>query len=449
MTSKSFVAADLHNNSHMEGKLLKLGGRIKISWQERYFFLKDGYLYYAKDLKDPEEMRFIDLRQYSIAPAEKQAARRFTIGLFNPTQKTYYLQASDQENMEKWLEALQRKDGEHITAESFDFLSVVGKGSFGKVMLVRKKNGDGTLYAMKILRKEAMIQKGQVANTLSERKILQKINHPFLVGLKYAFQNEDKLYMVLDYVDGGELFFHLQREGKFSESRARLYAAEIMLGLAHLHEMEIIYRDLKPENILLDRDGHVKLTDFGLAKVDMGASSKTNTFCGTPEYLAPEILQEAGHGKAVDWWSLGTLLYEMMAGLPPFYSQNVNVMYENILSSELRFPPDFSPAACDLLTKLLTRDPEKRLGSGPDGAANIKAHPFFASLNWDDVLLRRVKPEFKPVLAAAGDVSNFDEMFTSEQAVDSVVADNHLTTAQQGAFGGFSFEGDDAPVEAS
>eukprot|EP00003_Mantamonas_plastica_P010729 TRINITY_DN201_c0_g1_i1.p2 TRINITY_DN201_c0_g1~~TRINITY_DN201_c0_g1_i1.p2 ORF type:complete len:289 (-),score=107.14 TRINITY_DN201_c0_g1_i1:1420-2286(-) len=275
---------------------------------------------------------------------------------------------------------------------------------------------------------------------MSERAILQKIEHPFLVSLKYAFQTEDKLYMVLDYVNGGELFFHLQKEGKFEEERAKLYAAEIILGLEHLHSMDIIYRDLKPENILLDIEGHIKLTDFGLAKSAMGVDDKTHTFCGTPEYLAPEILKEEGHGKAVDWWSLGTLLFEMMAGLPPFYSQNVNVMYENILSGELKFPKHMSDDACDLLTKLLDRNPDSRLGSGPSDAEELKTHPFFDSLDWETVYNREMEPEFKPELESSTDVGNFDPMFTSEVATDSLVEDSQLSSKVSSSdFEGFTF----------
>ena len=215
-------------------------------------------------------------------------------------------------------------------------------------MQVRKKD-DGQIYAMKVLRKEAIIARKQVDHTRAEKAILQKIRHPFIVKLNYAFQTEDKLYMVLDFVNGGELFFHLKNEGKFSEERIRLYAAEISLALNHLHSMDIVYRDLKPENILIDSDGHICITDFGLSKEITPEEGATHTFCGTPEYLAPEVLKGQGHGCPVDWWSLGTLIYEMFTGLPPFYSQNINIMYQKILNGELRFPDFMSPDASDLL----------------------------------------------------------------------------------------------------
>jgi len=202
-----------------------------------------------------------------------------------------------------------------ITVEDFDLLKVLGKGSFGKVMLVKKKDDPmGTLFAMKTLRKTALAKRNQLAHTSTERLILQTISSPFLVHLEYAFQTPDKLYMVLDYMGGGELFFWLKKDKKFSEVRARLYAAEIACGIAAMHAADIVYRDLKPENLLLSLDGHLKLTDFGLTKPNItgaGAEGGTKTFCGTPEYLAPEILENKGHGKAVDWWALGTLLFEV------------------------------------------------------------------------------------------------------------------------------------------
>jgi serine/threonine protein kinase len=233
--------------------------------------------------------------------------------------------------------------------------------------------------------------------------------------------------MVLDYFTGGELFFHLKNEGKFSEDRARLYAAEIVLALECIHKNDIIYRDLKPENILLDNEGlfkvayhtvdfdwtiigeflfsfegiltcsgHIRLTDFGLSKDSIKDNSLAHTFCGTPEYLAPEILYNKGHGKAVDWWSLGTLLYEMLTGLPPFYSTNINVMYEKILRAPLTFPPELSPAAASLLSGLIERDVNKRLGSLGSDADDIKSHPFFDGLDWNKLYNKEIEPPFKP-----------------------------------------------------
>lgn len=225
--------------------------------------------------------------------------------------------------------------------------------------------------------------------------------------------------MVMDYVNGGELFFHLKKEGRFPEERVRMYAAEIASALGHLHELGVIYRDLKPENILVDSEGHIRVTDFGLSK-EVEFDQVTHTFCGTPEYLAPEVLNGDGHGFPVDWWSLGTLVYEMLTGLPPFYSQNVNVMYHKILNGELRFPPYISSEAKSLIQDMLQRDPKRRLGT--KGASEVFQHPFFKKIDWNKLNARGYTPAFKPPVKNAMDTSQFDSMFTKEEAMDTLVA---------------------------
>ena len=325
--------------------------------------------------------------------------------------------------------------GEKAGIDDFELLKVLGKGSFGKVMQVKKKD-TGEIFAMKILQKDKVLEKHQLEHTKAERHILQAVQHPFTVHLRFAFQSESKLYMVLDYVNGGELFFHLQNSVRFSEVRARLYGAEILLALGHLHKLGVIYRDLKPENILLDKDGHVRLTDFGLAKQNI-SDNKTYTFCGTPEYLAPEVVTSEGHGRGVDWWSLGTLIYEMMNGLPPFYDPNMTEMYKKIMHSPLNFPSFFSANAMDLLSKLLERNPEKRLGSGEGDVEEIKAHPFSESIDWEKLYNRDVDTPFKPKVGSDTDVQNFDSCFTNEIARDSIVAP---TKPEKNAnFDGFTF----------
>lgn len=248
----------------------------------------------------------------------------------------------------------------------------------------------------------------------------------------------------MDYCGGGELFFWLKKDRRFSQQKARLFAAEIILALQALHSHDIIYRDLKPENILLDLEGHIRLTDFGLSKEAVsgaGANGGTKTFCGTPEYLAPEILENKGHGKAVDWWSLGTLIYEMLTGLPPFYDQNMQRMYDKILNAPLRFPSFMSAEAKDLLTGLLTRKVGDRLGSGPTDAEEIKAHPFFKGIDWEAVARKEIIPEFKPPNRLGSiDTSNFDVEFTAEKPVDSVVTTTMSETQRNKAqFPGFTY----------
>jgi serine/threonine protein kinase len=290
---------------------------------------------------------------------------------------------------------------------------------------------------MKVLRKEAIIARKQVAHTRAEKSILQKIQHPFIVRLHYAFQTKDKLYMILDYINGGELFYHLKKEGRFPEIRVKFYAAEIVCAMAHLHSLQIVYRDLKPENILIDMEGHICITDFGLSK-EINPNEGTHTFCGTPEYLAPEVLKGQGHGVAVDWWSLGTLIYEMLTGLPPFYSQNINIMYQKILNGELRFPSYVSADAQSLLEGLLTRDVEKRLGS--NSSMDVKKHPFFKDIDWEKLEKKEVEPPYKPKVKSDSDTSQIDSVFLVEKAQDSLVENALSETIQrENAFDDFTY----------
>ncbi|GKY94176.1 hypothetical protein MPSEU_000383600 [Mayamaea pseudoterrestris] len=296
--------------------------------------------------------------------------------------------------------------------DSFKMIRVIGKGSFGKVFLVREHKTN-TIYALKVLRKDNIIKRNQVEHTKTERSVLGYVQHPFIVGMNMAFQSKDKLYFVLDYCAGGELFFHLGKEGKFQEARTRFYAAEIILAISYVHSLDIIYRDLKPENVLLDSQGHIRLTDFGLSKEGISnSSSGANSFCGTPEYLAPEILNRQGHGRAVDWWSLGALLYEMLTGLPPFYCQDRERLFEKIRKSELTYPLALSRPSVNLLKGLLTKDPTIRLGSGPTDADEIKPHEFFAPINWDKLMKGDITPPWVPNIQGSTDTSLFDKEFT-------------------------------------
>jgi len=306
--------------------------------------------------------------------------------------------------------------------QDFELRKVLGKGGYGKVFQVRKLTGDdkGKIFAMKVLKKATIVRNSKdTAHTKAERNILEAVKHPFIVDLLYAFQTKGKLYLILEYLSGGELFMHLEREGIFLEDTACFYVAEITLALEHLHRQGIIYRDLKPENILLDATGHVKLTDFGLCKESIDEQTVTHTFCGTIEYMAPEILTRTGHGKAVDWWSLGALMYDMLTGAPPFTAENRKKTIEKILKGKLNLPPYLTPDARDLIKKLLKRQISQRLGSGLADADPIKTHPFFKHINWADVIARKLEPPFKPVLASDDDVSQFDANFTKQTPVDS------------------------------
>jgi len=289
------------------------------------------------------------------------------------------------------------------------------------------------------LKKEQLVKRKQVAHTQTERKVLENINHPFIVSLRFAFQSDTKLYMILDYFTGGELFFHLKNSGRFDEDRARYYAAEIALALNCLHSHDIVYRDLKPENVLLDDEGHIKLTDFGLSKDSVAKNALTHTFCGTPEYLAPEVIHGAGYGQAVDWWSLGTLLYEMLTGLPPFFNQNLHVMYEKIIRAKLTFPSYVTDSARQILSSLLERNPKKRLGSG--GVDEIKNHPFFKGIDWKNLLDKKIKTPFKPLGQSEGllSVVNVDDEFKLETPKDTPCVPSTFNNAVN--FDDFTYSG--------
>ncbi|XP_070156783.1 ribosomal protein S6 kinase beta-1 isoform X2 [Polyergus mexicanus] len=333
------------------------------------------------------------------------------------------------------------REREKVGPQDFELCKVIGKGGYGKVFQVRKVTGNdsGTIFAMKVLRKASIIRNQKdTDHTKTERNILESVKHPFIVDLKYAFQTGDKLYLILEYMCGGELFRQLDDEGVFLEDAARFYLCEITLALQHLHLQGIIYRDLKPENVLLDSEGHIKLTDFGLCKEHIQEGALTHTFCGTIEYMAPEILTRNGHGKAVDWWSLGTLMYDMLTGLPPFTSDNRKKTIDKILRGKLILPPYLTPDAKDLLRKLLKRPVAQRLGSGSLDGEQIKAHKFFKHISWDDVISRKLEPPFKPILASEDDVSQFDKKFTASAPIDSPV-ECTLSESANRVFQGFTY----------
>ncbi|XP_047205255.1 serine/threonine-protein kinase Sgk3 isoform X2 [Girardinichthys multiradiatus] len=301
----------------------------------------------------------------------------------------------------------------------FDFLKVIGKGSFGKVFLAKRKH-DEKYYAVKVLQKKVILNRKEQKHIMAERNVLLKnVKHPYLVGLHYSFQTTDKLYFVLDFVNGGELFFHLQRERTFPEPRAKFYIAEMASALGHLHSLNIVYRDLKPENILLDHEGHIVLTDFGLCKEGISQTDTTSTFCGTPEYLAPEVLRKQPYDNTVDWWCLGSVLYEMLFGLPPFYSRDTHEMYDNILHKPLAMRPGASSIAWSVLQGLLEKDCTHRLGSRDD-FNEIKTHSFFSSINWNDLEQKKIPPPFKPNVNSSCDITNFDPEFTEETVPNSI-----------------------------
>ncbi|XP_055535412.1 cAMP-dependent protein kinase catalytic subunit PRKX [Wyeomyia smithii] len=297
------------------------------------------------------------------------------------------------------------KQPKEYDLDDFQILKTIGTGTFGRVCLCRDRLTD-KYWAMKILAMADVIRLKQIEHVKNEKNILQEIDHPFIVNMRWHTKDDCCLYMLFEYVSGGELFSYLRNAGRFDNATANFYACEIVLALEYLHTLSVVYRDLKPENLLLDRDGHLKITDFGFAKK---LKDRTWTLCGTPEYLAPEIIQSKGHNKAVDWWALGVLIYEMLVGYPPFYDDNPFGIYEKILSGKIEWSRHIEPIAKDLIKKLLVLDRTKRLGNMKNGADDIKRHRWFKHLDWDIVIKRQLKPPLVPKFVNEGDTSNFDD----------------------------------------
>ncbi|XP_039756998.1 RAC serine/threonine-protein kinase [Pararge aegeria] len=471
-----------------QGWLLKRGEHIR-NWRDRYFILFDnGDLVGFK--AQPERNNYRDplnkftVRDCQIMAVDKPRPHVFTIrGLQWTTVIERNFAVDTEKEREEWVAAIRYvssqlsgggegagavgapetagaafagiadvddrdiaqlgtsfRDPRRITLEKFEFVKVLGKGTFGKVVLSREK-GTGKLYAMKILKKHLIIQKDEVAHTITENHVLKKAKHPFLTALRYSFQTADRVCFVMEYANGGELFFHLSRVRNFSEERMRFYGAEIVSALGYLHAQGIIYRDVKLENLLLDKDGHIKITDFGLCKVNITYGRTTKTFCGTPEYLAPEVLEDTDYGPAVDWWGTGVVLYEMVCGRLPFYNRDHDKLFELIVEEEVRFPRALSAPCRALLAALLCKEPARRLGAGPDDALEIMQHAFFAAVCWADLLAKKVAPPFKPQVDSDTDTRYFDSEFTGESVeLTPPDSDAGLARIQEEHFPQFSYQ---------
>lgn len=331
------------------------------------------------------------------------------------------------------------KEGfEKADPSQFELLKVLGQGSYGKVFLVRKIKGSdtGQLYAMKVLKKATLKVRDRVRSKM-ERDILAEVNHPFIVKLHYAFQTEGKLYLILDFLRGGDLFTRLSKEVMFTEEDVKFYLAELALALDHLHSLGIIYRDLKPENILLDEDGHIKITDFGLSKEAIDHDKRAYSFCGTIEYMAPEVVNRRGHTQSADWWSFGVLMFEMLTGSLPFQGKDRKETMALILKAKLGMPQFLSAEVQSLLRALFKRNPANRLGAGPDGVEEIKRHHFFATIDWNKLYRKEIKPPFKPAVGRPEDTFHFDPEFTSRTPTDSPGVPPSANAHQ--LFRGFSF----------
>lgn len=306
----------------------------------------------------------------------------------------------------------------HFSLKDFKCVAVLGRGHFGKVLLA-EYSITGEMFAIKALKKGDIVARDEVESLMCEKRIFETVNsvrHPFLVNLFACFQTKEHVCFVMEYAAGGDLMMHIHAD-VFSEERATFYAACVVLGLEFLHEHKIVYRDLKLDNLLLDTEGFVKIADFGLCKEGMGYQDRTSTFCGTPEFLAPEVLTETSYTRAVDWWGLGVLIFEMLVGESPFPGDDEEEVFDSIVNDEVRYPRFLSTEAISIMRRLLRRNPERRLGAGERDAEDVKKHLFFRDIDWNGLLAKKVKPPFIPTIQGSSDVSNFDDEFTSEAPV--------------------------------
>ena len=326
-----------------------------------------------------------------------------------------------------------------ITEKDFIKIKLIGKGSYGNVYLVRYLKNNH-LYAMKVYSKSDLREKNQEDNTKSERNLQTQINFPFIVSVKFAFQTESKLFLVQEFIQGGDLFFHIHQSPRFSTEKTKFYAAEILLAIEFLHNNNMIYRDLKPENILINVDGHIKLTDFGLSK-KYNKVERSYTICGTVQYLAPEILEGSGYNESVDWWSYGVIMFEMLTGKLPFKFKLDGDPNPNVYKKKIIFPTWMDETAKDLIIKLLNIDPNLRIGNGANGSEEIKKHDFFKNIDWNLALKKKLKPSFIPKIDDETDIKYFEKSLAETPifSENSEIVVNEEENEDEERYDGFTF----------
>ena len=411
---------------------LKKKGKIFGRWSPYFVELHHKDLYLRKN-ETTNKIR----KHYVITPDTK-------IQMITQNTKIPYMQinipnvprpinfsAENYDILANWLIAFRSASFENslLSMESFDIISVIGRGFFGKVLLVQNKQ-DKEYYAMKIVKKDRLVKSHQIHTILAERSILAKAKHPFIVNLMFAFQTVSKFHIGLEYVPGGDMIGLLQRSRILPMEDVRIYAGEIATALEHLHSIGVVYRDLKPDNILIAQDGHLKLTDFGLAK-DISQSGTTRTFCGTAEYIAPEIIHGKPYAFAVDWWAFGILVYQMIFGSTPFFSEKRDSLMSKIKYADLKFPEDTDEDVKDFISKFLTKDPAERAQY-----KDVENHPFFHGITREDIMTKKYKPSFTPIVREKISTEYFDECFTNEKPCDSYASP---MLGDDNQFNGFSY----------
>ena len=415
----------------LDGKVLRKT-KFMGHWSSCYIELHKTTLTVRKSKKSKEINKTIEITHETKIRYQEEGKRPKIIIENEDKQHNFYISCKDNTLLLKWLIALRGAAFYNplISMESFNIISVLGRGFFGKVMLV-EKNDTKELFALKTVHKVRLIKSKKVQTVLAERVILGKVNHQFIVEMNFAFQTSTKFYLGLEYVHGGDLCYLIKKFKKIPIKQVRLYIAEIVLALEYLHNAGVVYRDLKPENILIGKDGHLKLTDFGLSK-DISLQGMTKTFCGTAEYMSPEIVNQKLYSYGVDWWALGILTYALLFGKTPFFDENRAQMFQNITSKDPEFPSGTSKTTKKFISGLLNRNPSSRLKYN-----DIINHPFFESLNFDDVLKKKYKPIYIPEIKDPHNPQNFDAEFTNEDAVDSIATPNIIS--EHNNFNGFSF----------
>jgi serine/threonine protein kinase len=437
------IDIDTSTGTLRSGWCWKLGAKWK-TWHQRWFVLSLTDLTYFN--KPGGVVKGTIPLQTAIAYIDAKCKRQpaFSVRI-GATDRVWQIVTDSPESAKEWVAKVREVvTAVHVkvTVSDFQLLKTIGRGAYGKVMLVRFTR-TGQLFAMKTLSKAKLIQYDLIGRTQAERNVLMRAGHPFIVSARWSFQTEKKVFFIMDYVPGGELFDRLRREGKFTEDRTKVYVAELFLAISYLHEIGVIHRDLKPENILVDESGHLRITDFGLVKEKMTEGAVTQTFCGTPEYIAPEVIQNKPYDHMCDFWSLGILMYEMLYGSPTFVDPNMNKVYRMILHNEIEFRPGPSTRAIGLMRGLCQKAPEQRLGVG--GVEAIKNHAFFAGLDWDQILQKSIKMEWVPTIRSATDTRCFDADITAEPAV--VSDDDTQVEGQRVHIRNFSLERK-APISA-